>query len=151
MSGNKIDFIQTFLPESVEDIRYTMINLDVTDLGIADLLRNINASFPAGRRERNAITSGLFALCIKCKCELLEPLSGLIILITNGEKNLDAPIVTKDYIVITIDELKIRDDEGIADLMDKISRYLVKEFKYILADFNTFFVKYVYDRDEELE
>ena len=52
---------------------------------------------------------------------------------------------------LTIDELKIRDDEGIADLMDKISRYLVKEFKYILADFNTFFVKYVYDRDEELE
>lgn len=145
----KDEFIKMFLPDTVEDIRYTMINLDITDLGIGDILRNLNNAYPLNRRERNAIISGKVVVCIKCKSELLEPLNGLILIVTNDSSNANHTITSKNYIVAVIDEEKIRTDEGIALLLEGLSKYLIHEYKDIVNDFNSLYVKFVYDSDEK--
>ena len=40
MTTTKQEFVKTFLPESVRDISFAQIDLDITDLSLADVLRN---------------------------------------------------------------------------------------------------------------
>ena len=42
MIQSKEEFIRSFLPDEVENIELTQINMDITDLGLADILRNLN-------------------------------------------------------------------------------------------------------------
>ena len=58
MIANRSEFIKSFLPDEVENIELTQINLDITDLGLGDILRNLNKIYPANTRTRNAIISG---------------------------------------------------------------------------------------------
>lgn len=145
----KDKFIEMFLADTVTDLRYSSINLDVTDMGIGDILRNVDTYYPVNRSARNAIVEGRTAVCVKCLSELLDPMSGLILLITNGENNANNIIVSKNYIVAVIDEERIRTTEGITDLMKDLSKYMIKEFKDSLRDFTSFFIKFIYDTDSD--
>lgn len=150
MVANKHDFLRTFLSDEVEDIDYVQIDLDITDLSIADIMRNINGAFPKNTRSRNSISSGKLAVAVLCKSESLDPLSGLLLIFTGEDTEIE--IVSKNYIVIGISESKITTEEDIKIVIDNITKYLVSNFKESLKDFNEFYVKYVYDPYElELE
>ena len=81
MIENKFDFLKAFLPESVKDIDFTQINLDITDLSLTDILRNLNKLYPLNSRNRNAIEMGEMALGVLCKTETIEPYRGIFLLV----------------------------------------------------------------------
>lgn len=147
MVTNKKEFIRTFLPSKVEDISFAQIDMDITDLSIADVLRNINTTYPKNSRVRNAIINGRVAVGVLCKTELLYPLSGILLIVSNGEDPIE--IVSKNYIVISVSELRIQSDDEIKLVLDDITRYIIKEFKFSIPKFTEFYVKFVYDPYEE--
>ena len=146
MTTSKQEFIKTFLPDDVENINFAQINLDISDLGIADVLRNANKTFPKNSRIRNAIASGKHAIGILCKSELLYPLSGLLLIITGNDNEIE--IVSKNYVVIGIQEDLITDDDKIKDVIDGITKYIITSFKDSIEKFNEFYAKFVYDAYE---
>lgn len=146
MIGSKKEFIRTFLPENIEDISFSQINLDITDLSIADILRNINSTFPIHSRNRSRIEGGSYAVAVLCKSETIDPISGILLIITNGTNEIE--VYSKNYIVITIDEEKIKSEESIQKVTENITRFLISDFKNIFDDFNSFYVKYVYNEYE---
>lgn len=143
MVSNKHEFIKTFLPSDIDDISFAQIDLDISDLAIADVLRNINRSFPKNSRNRNKITSGNMIVAVLCKSELLYPVSGLLLLITDSETNLE--LISKNYIIISIPEENITNDDSIKLVLDNITKYLIRDFKDTLKNFNDFYIKFVYD------
>jgi len=142
----KQDFIRTFLPDNVRNINFAQINLDISDLSLADILRNANRTFPQNSRIRNAIASGSHAVGILCKTELLEPLSGLLLIITGDETHIE--IVSRNYVVIAVQEDKITNDDDIKHIIDSITKYIITSFKDSIVKFNDFYVKFVYDQYE---
>lgn len=146
MTTTKEDFIKTFLPETIVSISFAQIDLDIADLSISDVLRNVNKTFPPNTRNRNNMISGSYAVGILCKSELVEPLSGLLLIISNDENHVE--LVSKNYIVITVPENKIMNDEDIKNVIDGFTKYLITAFKESLIDFNTFYAKFIYDQDE---
>lgn len=146
MIRNKQEFLQAFLPEEIEDIHYAQIDLDANDLSIADILRNVNTTFPKNSRNRNRIVNGTLAVAILCKSELLDPLSGLLLLISGDDTEIE--LVSKNYIIVTVSESRIENDLDIKDAIDHITKYVISEFKNSLEDFNSFYAKYIYDEDE---
>jgi hypothetical protein len=146
MTATKQDFIKTFLPNSVSDIKFAQINLDITDLSLADILRNVNKTFPQNTRTRNSLANGSSALGILCKSELLDPLSGLLLIITGGECNIE--IISKNYIVIGVPEDRIAKEDDIKMIIDGITKYMILTFKDSFQEFNKFYAKYVYDEYE---
>ena len=58
MIQSKEEFIRSFLPDEVENIDLTQFNMNSTDLGLADILWNLNKSYPYNTRRKNAIMSG---------------------------------------------------------------------------------------------
>lgn len=146
MIMTKTDFIKSFLPEKITDVSYAQVDMDVTDLSIADILRNANKTYPVNTRSRNSIASGQLAIGILCKTETLDPLLGLLLVITDDENVIE--IVSRNYIVISIPESKISNDEEIAEVIEKITVYLLKSFKDSIQDFHGFYVKYLYDAYE---
>lgn len=151
MTTTKQEFVRTFLPSSVKDINFAQIDLDITDLSLADVLRNINKTYPKNTRSRNAIASGLYAVGILCKTELLYPISGILLIITSND--LDIEVVSKNYIVIGIGEGAITNDDEIHRVIEGITKYIVSSFRNSIAKFNDFYAKFVYDAyeiDEEM-
>ena len=142
----KQEFVKKFLPDSVENINFVQIDLDISDLSISDILRNVNRTFPKNSRTRNMIASGTYAVGILCKSELLYPLSGLLLIITGGDNKIE--IVSRNYIVIGVQEDMITNDDNIKRVIDGITRYLIESFKDSFDAFNEFYVKYVYDQYE---
>lgn len=147
MVTNKKEFIRKFLPEKIEDISFAQIDMDITDLAIADVLRNINTTYPKNSRIRNAIIGGRVAVGVLCKTELLDPLLGVLLIVTNGENPIN--IVSKNYIVISVSEERIINNDEIKIVLDDITRYIIKEFKFSIPKFKEFYVKFVYDPYEE--
>jgi hypothetical protein len=143
---SKQEFIKTFLPNTVEDITFVQINLDITDLSLADILRNIDTHFPKNSRTRNSLASGNSAVGILCKTELLDPLSGLLLIVTGGDVNIE--LVSRNYIVISVQEDQITNDDDIKHIIDKITKYMISSFKDSFEKFNDFYVKYIYDEYE---
>lgn len=143
---DKKTFIKSFFPDTVEDMSLVEINLDITDLSIADILRNINRNFPKNSKERNKIKDGEKIISIVCKSEYLEPLSGIILLITNDDTKID--ILSKNYMVITISEDYIKNDEGIKYCLNGLTSYLCQAYKDTLLQFETFYVRYIYNEDD---
>ena len=64
MISSKTEFLRTFMPESVERFYTAQIDLDVNDLSLADILRNVNTTYPKNSKDRNAISSGILAVTI---------------------------------------------------------------------------------------
>lgn len=143
MIESKEQFLSTFMPEKVTQIQCAQINLDITDLSLADVLRNLNRAFPVNTRLRNAISSGTMIAAVLCKTETLDPLNGIFLILAS--EDIDFELISKNYIVLTVSESRINDDENIMILIDKITKYLVKNFKNSLADLTTFYTKFIYD------
>jgi len=149
MIGSKEEFLKTFLPESVKEIIFTQINLDITDLSLSDILRNIDSTYPPNTRKRNAIASGTMAVGVLCKTETLDPMQGIFLLIGGGD--LDLHLVSRRYIVIYVNEAKIRSDRKISDAIQKVTDSLVAIFKDDIDNLGDFYRKFIYDpyADEE--
>lgn len=146
MTTTKQEFVRTFLPDSVRDINFAQVDLDITDLSLGDILRNVNRTFPKNTRMRNAIKSGQFAVGILCKTELLYPLSGLLLIITS--EDIEITITAKNYIVIGVPECYLTDDDQIWKVLESITRYIVIEFRDTIGNFTEFYAKFVYDPSE---
>ena len=143
---SKQEFVKTFLPDNIESINFAQIDMDITDLSLADILRNINKSFPQNSRIRNAIKSGTHAIGVLCKTELLYPLSGLLLIVTGD--NTEIELVSKNYIVMSVQEEDIVNDDYITRILDGITKYIITEFKDTIDKFREFYVKFIYDAYE---
>lgn len=143
MIQTKQEFVKTFLPDSYETIHFAQIDLDISDLSLADVLRNVNKTFPTNTRNRNRIASANLAVGILCTTELLDPLSGLLLIITDEDTEIE--IVSANYMVIAVPESKIKNDEDIKEVIDMVTKYLLESFKDGLLKFNEFYVKFIYD------
>ena len=146
MTTSKQEFVKTFLPDTVESINFAQIDLDISDLGLADVLRNANNTFPKNSRIRNAIASGRNAVGILCNTELLYPLSGLLLIITGNDTDIE--IVSKNYVVISVQEDHITNDDDIKHIIDSITKYIIASFKDSIEKFPEFYAKFVYDEYE---
>ena len=147
MIYDKKDFIKTFLSDKIEDMSFAQINLDISDMSISDILRNINSTYPINSRCRNQITSGQFAVAILCRSEYLYPYKGLLIIIANADKAIE--IYSRDYIVMTVSDNDIKTDESIVNIINVLTSYLITNFKDDIDDFEKFYLKYVYDPEED--
>lgn len=146
MIENKFDFLKAFLPESVKDIDFTQINLDITDLSLTDILRNLNKLYPLNSRNRNAIEMGEMALGVLCKTETIEPYRGIFLLVC--KKDLDVNIVSKSYIVLCISEQRIRNEHELLLLIDDITDFLISNYSDTMSNLGDFYRKYVYNETE---
>jgi len=144
---DKVEFIRTFFSDKVKEINFIQIDLDITDLSISDILRNINKTFPSNTRERNRIISGDKVVGVLCKSKFLDPMAGVILLICGNDTEINA--ISRNYILIGIDESKIINDDRIAEVLDNITHYMIKEFSQSVDSFNDFYIKYVYDIDSD--
>jgi len=143
MVQTKEEFIKKFLPDSIETLELTQINMDATDLGLADILRNLNALYPYNSRNRNAIESGTMAVGVLCKTKTLDPLQGLFVLVASDD--LDFELISTNYLVICMSEKAIRSAEKIEDAIYKLTNYLVKNYKDSMPNLADFYRKYIYD------
>lgn len=146
MIQNKEEFIKNFLPESVENIDITHINLDIADLSLADIFRNLNRLYPKNSRNRIAMEQGELAVGILCKTETLDPYNGLFLIF--GKKDMDVNVVSSKYIVFAIDEDRLTSDTKIEVLVDDITNYLIHNFYDDMRILPEFYKKFVYDPDE---
>lgn len=134
-----------YLP-NCRDITFTQIDLDINDLGITDILRNINKLYPINSRKNQYIRNGDLALVVKCKSEYLSPMEGLVLIICN-DKVLN--ITARNHIVAVISVDKLNNESGIIDIAKDFLSYILREYKNSLDDIKTFCVKYMYDIDME--
>lgn len=144
---SKEDFVRSFLPDTVREIKFASIDLDITDLSLADVLRNVNKTFPKNSKMRNLIAAGVYAVGILCRTELLYPLNGLLLIITGNDTKIE--IVSKKYIVISISEDRLFNNDDIHTVIDKITKYIIVSFRDSIAQFNEFYAKFVYDEYED--
>ena len=149
MIRNKIDFMKELLPDTVDDLQYTQISLDTTDLGLSDILRNINKLYPLNSRDRFNIESGKKVVGVLCRSELLDPYNGLFLLVT--KKDMEINIISCNYIVLCISEDRITSEEKLVNLMEDITTYLIKHYSSSMSDLNDFYKKFVYNESELYE
>lgn len=145
---NKQEFMTSFLGKNVEDLVITQTNLDATDLSIADILRNINKIFPSNSRDRNKIASGEKVVSVICRSDYLEPLSGIILMITSDNMELKKDLLSRNYIILLINEKDIKTSKGIKKITDILLSYLVSQYKNTLISLDKFYSRYVYNEDE---
>lgn len=143
MLQTKEEFIKSFLPDEVESIELTQINMDITDLGLADILRNLNKMYPFNSRSRNLIISGRSVIGVLCKTSTLDPLSGLFILIASDDLSFE--IIATNYLVVCLSEKVIRDEDSILNAIYNLTSYLVNNYKNVIQNLADFYRKYVYD------
>lgn len=148
MIGND-NFLKKFFPKSVRNYTVTTIDLDITDLSIADILRNTNRAIPQNSRLRNALSGGLHAIVIQCKSTLLEPLSGLLLIITGEDVELN--IYSREYMILNINEEMISTESDIQETMEYITRHLILNYRDILYSFHNFYAKFVFEDYEGIE
>lgn len=146
---NQTDFIRTFLDDKIEEISFAQIDLDASDMSVSDILRNINATYPANTRCRNLITSGRLAVAVLCKSDYIYPMKGLLIIVANTEKPIE--VVSKDYIVMTVTDDDIKSDRDIVDIIRALTNFLTENYQEVFENFEAFYVKYVYDPGEDPE
>lgn len=143
MTTSKQDFVRTFLPDSIESINFAQIDMDISDLSLSDVLRNANKTFPKNSKIRNLIASGKHAIGILCKSELLYPLSGVLLIVTGDDTQIE--IVSKNYVVISVQEDRITNDDDIKDIINSITKYFITSFKDSIVKFEEFYAKFIYD------
>lgn len=119
------------------------INLDETDLGLADVLRNTNRVLPINSRDRNSISSGFKVVGILCTSKLLAPMSGLLLFLVGD--GVVSSIATKKYITMVINEKRISSEKEISVLIDDITMYMISEYRDTLSHFEDFYKKFIFD------
>lgn len=145
--NDKKAFIKTFLPESVTDLQLVHIDLDQTGLTLCDILRNINKVFPINSRDRHEMMDGHKVIAAICRSDLLEPIHGIIIIVSH---DIDIKTESKKYILITVDEEDIRNEDDLDEINDAIFTYLMETIREGVLNFNEFYLKHIYN-DYELE
>ena len=143
---DKKDFIRQYLPKTVEDIHIAQIDLDVTGLTLCDILRNINTTFPMNGRNRAEIIQGTKVVMVITKSTLIEPFSGIILLVGH---DIDIRVRSKNYLIIAVDEEEIRDEKNLSDLNIEIMVYIAEAMKGIVPNFLEFSNRCLYYDYEE--
>lgn len=147
---NKEEFVRTFFDKPIEDFVITQTDLDETDLSIADILRNINRIYPPNSRDRNKIASGEMVVSVICRSDLIDPMKGIILMITSSDMELKRDMISKYYIVLLISERDITSAAGIKKVTDVLLSHMVKKYNKVLPSLDKFYAKYVYNEDELL-
>lgn len=147
-TAEKMQMIQSILPDTVKDVRLVKIDLDISDLSIADILRNIDTTFPKNSRDRNRIVNGEMVVVALCKTELLKPLDGLILIICDDGGKIN--IKSKNFVVVSVAESIIAKNDKILDMLDRLTTYLIHNYGETIHSFKDFYVKFIYD-DYELD
>lgn len=142
----KSDIIKSFLPPMVSDIITVQIDLDSTQLGISDVLRNLNRAYPPETRERKNIRDGRLVIGVLCKSELIDPYRGIFFII--GNQSIKVHGSSRNYIMFTVDEERMRTLDGISSMSEDIGIYLAKTISKEVKDFPLFYQKFVYDEYE---
>lgn len=140
--NDKKAFIKTFLPESVNDLQLVHIDFDQTGLTICDILRNINKVFPINSRDRHEIIDGHKVIAAICRSDLLEPIHGIVLIISH---DIDIQTESKKYVLITVDEGDIRNEDDLNEVNDSIFMYLMKTIRDNVLNFNEFYLKHIYN------
>lgn len=143
------EFIENFLPSNITDINYAQIDLDISDLSLSDILRNVNRTYPPNSKCRNQIESGQLAITIMCKSEYMYPIRGLVIFISNSMKPIQ--VVSKNYVVMSVSSDDITENNTITDIISALTDYLIKNFHGVFENFDKFYTKYIYDPEEDPE
>lgn len=149
MIQSKEEFIKSFLPDEVEKIELTHINMDITDLGLADILRNLNQMYPYNSRSRNNIISGKTVIGVLCKTETLSPLSGLFVIIGADHLMDKFEIMATNYLVLCISEKTMRSEDKINNSIYGLTDYLIANYKDTIKNLPVFYRKFIYNPDEE--
>lgn len=147
---DKREFIREYIPDvRIEDIHFTQIDLEITDLSIADVLRNVNKIFPINSMDRNKISSGQKVIAILCRSKYLFPLSGIMIII--GREDIELNIMAKKYIVVSVSEAAITNNISIAEAVDNLGSYFINQYGKVVEKMKDFYVRYLYDKDADDE
>lgn len=146
MGSPKEEFLNSFLPSSIRDLDYTQINLDITDLSLSDVLRNINKLYPQNTRSRMAIEGGEMAVGVMCKTDTIDPYNGVLLLVCG--KGVEINITSCEYIVLSISEDRIKTEEGLMDLISDITGFLVTNYSSEMRNLPDFYRKFVYNETE---
>lgn len=141
-----MQMLREILPPNINDIHMALLDLDITMLSVADILRNIHRTFPENGSMRNAICNGKMAVAVLCKSSMLRPFDGLVIIVTNDGTSVD--IRSKSYIVLSVSESTISSDEKILDMLDSFTMYLIKHYAGDMPKFQEFYSLYIYDAYE---
>lgn len=144
--NQKIQMLKEIFPSTITQINFATVDLDISMLGIADILRNADRTFPQNTSTRNAIANGTTAIAVLCKSVLLKPMDGLIIVICSDVN--DVRIQSKNYIVMSVAESTISSQDKILDLLDKLTTYLISNYGSIIPSFEKFYSLHVYDAYE---
>lgn len=144
---DKKKFLMSFLPESVEDLKVIHIDLELTGLTLCDILRNINKSFPKNSKDRYDMMDGKKLIAVICKSDLLYPISGIILLVGG---NLDIRIKSRNYVLISVNEADIVDEETLDHVNTDIMVYLAKTLIPYVKAFNEFSNRSLYNDYERL-
>ena len=148
MIQSKEEFIRSFLPDEVENIELTQINMDITDLGLADILRNLNKLYPYNTRSRNAIISGKTVVGVLCRTETLAPLSGIFVLICADQLIDKFEMMATNYLVLCLSEQTMRSEEKINDAIYNLTYYLVVNFSDTIKNLPDLYRKFIYNPED---
>ena len=148
MIQSKEEFIRSFLPDEVENIELTQINMDITDLGLADILRNLNKMYPYNTRSRNSIISGKTVVGVLCRTQTLSPLSGLFILICADHLIDKFEMMATNYLVLCLSEKTMRSDDAINNAIYNLTDYLIANYRDTIKNIGDFYRKYIFDHSE---
>lgn len=145
-SAEKYSMLRDIFPEDIKQVHFANVDMDITMLSIADILRNVHRNFPKNTAARNALANGTMAVAILCRTKYLKPVKGLIIVITNDSNAVN--IKSRDYIVLAVSENTISSNDRILDMLDKFTTYLMQNYGDIIPSFKEFYTLYVYDAYE---
>ena len=141
-----MEALKEFLSPNVENLIHTQIDLDITNLTLSDVMRNIDHTYPKSTIERERISEGRTALAVLCKSEYLFPLKGILLLVIGD--NVDANIISQKYAVVCVNERDITTETRIMNINDHICVYLAKNYKEIIEDFDMFYNRFLYNAYE---
>ena len=148
MIQSKEEFIRSFLPDEVENIELTQINMDITDLGLADILRNLNKMYPYNTRSRNSIISGKTVVGVLCRTQTLSPLSGLFILICADHLIDKFEMMATNYLVLCLSEKTMRSDDAINNAIYNLTDYLITNYRDTIKNLSDLYRRFIYDPSE---
>lgn len=139
---DKKNFIKSLLDPEPEDLELVQIDLDIADITICDILRNLNKIYPNNCRDRFAMKDGKKVVAVICKSDLLEPISGIVLVIG---KDPTINTKTRNYLILSIDESFISNEDSINALNDDMTKYMIETISQGIPLFNKFYCRYVYN------
>ena len=142
----KMESFKEFMSPNVEGIIHTQIDLDITNLTLSDVMRNIDHTYPKNKIERERVSHGSTVIAVLCKSEFLYPLKGILLFVAGD--NVDINIISKKYAVVVVSEKDITTEPRIMTVNDKICVFLAKNYRETIEDFDTFYNRFLYNAYE---